>query len=209
MNSQSSANPSSFPRWKRGLLIFSRFLVALSLSLWIGGMAFFGIMAAPVLFHPEKSGIPRAADTAIIAPQMVSAMLTRFGFLTSICAVILLVGWLVDGLLSNGTQSGLKSGAWRIQGALSLVCLTLSFYLNSVLLPRTKAEQGQILPLIARAERGETLSAADKERRVAFDMGHQSYQKLASINLYLLMAILLVLLGRALPTNSSYPQKIK
>ncbi|RYG70074.1 DUF4149 domain-containing protein [bacterium] len=195
----SNAAPISAPQakssiWPQPATIFIRFLVSLALSLWIGGMAFFGIMAAPVLFHPEKSGIPRSADTAIIAPQMVSAMLTRFGTLTGICAIVLLLGWIIDGFLTKSQ----KKKSWQIQGVLTLICLTLSQYLNGTLLPKTRAEQSVILPIIARADRGEKLSEADQARRAAFDTGHKSYQRLASINLYLLMAVLIILLGRPL-----------
>lgn len=160
-------------------------------------MGFFGIMAAPVLFHPERSGIDRTADTAIMAPQMVSAMLTRFGTLTNICLVVLIVCWIVDGVLSRSQ----RKRAWQIQGLLTIVCLVLSQYLNGVLLPRTRAEQGKILPLIARVDRGETLSPAEQSRRAAFDAGHKSYQRLASLNLYLLMAILLTLFGRSVEVH--------
>lgn len=184
------------PQLSTRLQIFSirltRFLAALCLALWIGGMAFFGIMAAPVLFHPEKSGIARAADTATLAPQLVSAMLTRFGTLTTICAIVLLICALIDGVLSRA----LKSNLWRAQSALSLLCLGFSLYLNGVLLPQTRREQAQILPLIARASRGETLSATDQARRSAFDSGHRTYQRLATINLYLLLAILFLLIAR-------------
>ncbi len=155
-------------------------------------MAFFGIMAAPVLFHPERSGIIRAPDTAIIAPQMVSAMLTRFGTLTSILGALLLLSIVIDGALSHT----LKQRLWRVQAVISVFCVAISFYLSTVLLPQTKRDQAAILPIIARATRGETLSAAEKSRRLAFDTGHSGYQRLASINLYLLLAVLFILMAR-------------
>ena len=174
------------------LLTLIHFVCALSIALWVGGLAFFGIMAAPVLFHPERSGIPRAPDTAFLAPQMVSAMLTRFGTLTTLCAVALLVGALLDGALSRTFFTRI----WRLQTALCALCLTIGIFLNSVLLPQTRRDQTEILPLIARAERGEKLSAAETQRRAAFDAGHTGYQRLASLNLYLLLAILFILLAR-------------
>ncbi len=177
---------------RRFLLTLIRFVCALSIALWVGGLAFFGIMAAPVLFHPERSGIPRAPDTAILAPQMVSAMLTRFGTLTTLCAVALLVGVLLDGALSRTFSTRI----WRFQTVLCALCLTIGIFLNSVLLPQTRRDQAEILPLIARAERGEKLSAAQTQRRAAFDAGHTGYQRLASLNLYLLLAILFILLAR-------------
>ena len=186
--------PQGLPQ--RVVLVLARFVTALSLSLWIGGMAFFGIMAAPVLFHPEKSGIARSANTATIAPQMVSAMLTRFGTLTNICIVLMVIGCLMDGILSGS----LRKLCWRAQAVLTVICLVFAQYLNVVLLPQTKAQQAEILPIIARADRGEVLSNVDKARRVAFDTGHKEYQNLATFNLYLLMAMLLILMGRTLPS---------
>ena len=201
MNSSFSGPLVSSPR--QLAIVAARFFSALCLALWIGGMAFFGIMAAPVLFHPEKSGLERLATTATTAPQMVSAMLARFGTLTTICAVLLIAFWLADGIASRG----LKSRLWRIQGALLLSCLILSQVLSNVLLPRTQAQQAEILPLIARAERGETLSPAQKARRAAFDINHKNYQKLASFNLYLLLAVLLLLVARNSPILPA-PQKM-
>ena len=164
-------------------------------------MAFFGIIAAPVLFHPERSGIERAANTATLAPQMVSAMLTRFGTLSTICGVVLVVTALLDGVLSRE----LKNRWWRVQLMLSVLCLGFSLYLNGFLLPQTRREQAQILPIIARADRGEALSPQETARRQTFDRGHRTYQRLASLNLYLLLATLLILIARgaAVPKAAS------
>ncbi len=194
--------PNSLSKSQKIVLVAARFLTALALSLWIGGMAFFGIMAAPVLFHPERSGIARAANTATLAPQMVSAMLTRFGTLTTILGVLLVVLVVVDGVVSRATALRL----WRAQFLISALCLGFSLFLNGVLLPQTKRAQAEILPLIARAERGEMLSKSEKAQRLAFDTGHGGYQKLATINLYLLVALLLLLVARganASPTEVS------
>ena len=192
MTNDRISSASSTP-FQRASVVVARFVTALALSLWIGGMAFFGIMAAPVLFHPEKSGIVRPPEIATLAPQMVSAMLTRFGTLTTLCGVLLVISVLIDGALSRG----LKNGLWRVQFTLALICVGLSLYLNSVLLPQTKRDQSQILPLIARASRGETLSPAETARRAAFDAGHSGYQRLARINLYLLLAVLFLLIARS------------
>jgi hypothetical protein len=155
-------------------------------------MAFFGIMAAPVLFR-----IARLNGVGAIAPQMVGAMLARFGVLTTICGFVLVGCWALDGALSRATKSRL----WRAQGVISLLCLGFSLYLNGVLLPQTQREQAEILPLIALAERGETLSPTEQEKRVAFDAGHKSYQRLASINLYLLLALLAIVASRGSATR--------
>jgi hypothetical protein len=69
-------------------------------------------------------------------------------------------------------------------------------------LPKTQREQFEILPLIARAERGEVLSSAEQEKRVAFDAGHKSYQRLASLNLWLLLALLAIVTARGVPRRA-------
>lgn len=198
MNSSPSPRAATAP-WRRGAIIAARALSALALSLWIGGMAFFGIMAAPVLFHPQRHGVAvtPAVSGAIptLAPQMVGAMLTRFGVLTTICGLVLLGCWALDGAFSRAT----RQRAWRAQGVLLWLSVALAFYLNGVLLPQTKAQQGAILPLIARAQRGQTLSSAEQRQRAAFDAGHQSYQKLASLNLYALLGVLLISVARGVP----------
>ena len=158
-------------------------------------------MAAPVLFRPERFGVPRTPDTTTLAPQIVSAMLSRFGTLTTICGILLVFCALIDGFLNRNWKSRL----WCAQTLLSVVCLGFSLYLNGVLLPQTKREQAQILPIIARASRGEALSATEMQQRAAFDAGHRAYQRWASINLYLLLAILLILIARGavIPNRAS------
>lgn len=191
---QENDNPSSqLTKAQCGLLIGLRSLTALALSLWIGGMAFFGIMAAPVMFR-----LARQSSAPQLAPQMVGAMLTRFGFVTTACALLMLIGWFVDGLLSKTRGQKL----WKVQGVLSLICLGFSLYLNNVLLPQTQAQQAEILPIFARDARGETLTPQEIATRAAFDSGHHAYQRLASINLYLLLAILVIISARSLPQAS-------
>lgn len=183
---QNSAQ-SSHSTVGRRILIGIRFLTALALSLWIGGMAFFGIMAAPVMFR-----LARQSTAPELAPQMVGAMLTRFGVLTTNCALLLLVLWFLDGTLSRARRQRL----WKAQGALSVLCLGFSLYLNGVLLPRTQTQQPQILPIFARDARGEKLTPQEVAQRAEFDKGHRAYQRLASINLYLLLGVLGVLVAR-------------
>src|SRR5690349_19502407 len=90
-NETSQASPS---KSQRGILIGVRFLTFLALSLWIGGMAFFGAMAAPVLFKLTKT-----SSAPELGPQMVGEMLGRFGVLTTICSLVLLISWFADGVL--------------------------------------------------------------------------------------------------------------
>lgn len=185
---------------ERGLLIGVRFIASLALSLWIGGMAFFGAMAAPVLFRLTK-----VSSAPELGPQMVGDMLARFGVLTTICAVLLLICWAVDGVLSQSKGQLL----WKVQGALSLLCLGFSIYLGSVLLPLTQAQQSQILPIYVKSVHGQTLSPQETAQKAAFDQGHEAYKRLASLNLYLLLGVMGILVARGVgETTLTRPSQV-
>ena len=179
----------AFSFWRRFLLIFARFLVFLGLTLWLGGMAFFGAMTAPILF---KFG--RQTQLYDLAPRIVGLILQRFSVLTFVCAALLLLGWLLDGRVLR-PQKRAKQW-WISQGILSGFCAILAIYLGGILLPRTAASQDEILPLVVRAESGQTLAPAEIAQRANFDAGHKQYQRLAMLNFWLLFAVLIVAVTR-------------
>lgn len=178
----------------RFALLF-RFLSALGIALWLGGMMFFGAVAAPALFR-----VARAEGVPEIAPQMVGALLSRFTFVTYACAALMLVGWSLDGILSRQRDKW-----WKLQGTLSVVSLALALYLGQIILPRTLEQQAQILPIFGRAERGQTLSPAEQKLRARFDAGHRTYQRLGSLNVWILLATLALLIARGTSRAQSLP----
>ncbi len=175
----------------RFLLGLTRTLVALAFGLWIGGLVFFGAITAAILFPMTKQ-----AGVAALAPQMVGPMLSRFALVCAVCSVVLVLGWALDGILSN------RGNGWTAQGALTLVAVGLGTFLNFVLLPQTQRDQGAVLPLYARSVSGtNALSPQETAIKARFDAGHKSFNRLAGINIYLLIGALACLMARTLPTK--------
>ena len=164
----------------------ARALALLSIGIWVGGMAFFGAVTAPLMFRAAS-----ASAAPELAPILVGQMLGRFTGITYICGALMLAGWLIDGALSRDRRP-----LWWAQGALTAVCIGLAIYLGSVILPRTVAQQDEIVPLFVKAARKQPLTPDEQARRAAFDVGHRNYQKIGSINVYLLLALLGIIVAR-------------
>ncbi len=177
----------------RFLLGLTRTLVALSFGLWIGGLAFFGAITAAIMFRmTREAGVPQ------MAPQMVGPMLSRFAIICTVCSVVLVGGWLLDGALSQRTKW------WRAQGVLTLVAVALGAYLNFALLPTVERDQGAVLPLYVRSlQSPSSLSPAETQLKARFDAGHQRFNRLAGINIWLLVGALACLMARSLPVETA------
>lgn len=175
----------------RFLLGLTRTLVALSFGLWIGGLVFFGAITAAIMFPMTKQ-----AGQAALAPQMVGPMLSRFALVCAVCSLVLVLGWALDGALSG------RGKGWVAQGVLTLAAVGLGTYLNFVLLPQTERDQSAVLPLYARAVAGKSaLSPQEAQLKARFDAGHQGFNRLAGIDIYLLIGALACLMGRTLPAK--------
>lgn len=176
----------------RFLLGLTRTLVALSFGLWIGGLVFFGAITAAIMFP-----MTRAAGQPALAPQMVGPMLSRFALVCAVCSLVLVLGWALDGVLVG------RGKFWAAQGVLTLAAVGLGTYLNFVLLPQTERDQKAVLPLYARSVAGKnTLSPGEAGLKARFDAGHQGFNRLAGIDIYLLIGALSCLMARTLPAKS-------
>ena len=164
----------------------ARGVVLLAIGLWAGGLLFFGAVTAPLMFRAA-----RASAAPELAPILVGQMLSRFTFLTYACGALMLLGWLLDGWLARDRRA-----LWWAQGALTTICLALALYLGAAILPHTVAQQGEIVPLFVKDARGQTLTPAEQTRRAAFDDEHHQYEKLGSLNVYLLIAVLGLVVAR-------------
>ena len=171
----------------------ARGLTLLAIGLWVGGMAFFGAVAAPLMFR-----MARQSTAPELAPLLVGAMLGRFTWITYACAGAMLLGWLIDGWLTRD-----RRWLWWAQGALTTVCLGLALYLGTVTLPRTVADQSTIVPLFAKDARGQKLTPAEQSARAAFDVGHTQYQKLGALSVYLLLGVLGIVVARTRVAGSA------
>jgi len=147
--------------WFLGLV---RFLTLLSFALWLGGLAFFGPIAAPFVFRVSRAyGIERAA------PEMVGLMLSRFGFIMLACGVLLLAGWTMERAL-KAVRGVWSLRLWWFQGVCSLVMLALAIYLTQVLMPQILALQPRVLS-----------GNVAPDVQAAFDARHNLYSSLASV----------------------------
>jgi len=175
---------------KTGGIAAARFLTAFAVALWIGGMTFFGAVAAPVLFsEARKEGVPT------IAPVMVGLMLGRFSFVTFACSGILLLAWGIEAKLLK-PRAGAKRW-FMIQGAGTVICVLLGVYLGVVLLPQTQAAQSVVLPIFNKKEHHQPLSPDEAGIMAKFEAGHQTYELLAEVNLWLGVALLALVSARA------------
>ena len=164
----------------------ARALALLGIGIWVGGMAFFGAVTAPLMFRAA-----RASAAPELAPILVGQMLGRFTWVTYICGALMIVGWLFDGLITRDRRF-----LWWAQGATTATCLALAMYLGAVILPRTVAQQDAIVPLFVKDARKQALTPAEQAQRKAFDVGHEEYQKIGSINVYLLIGLLGLIVAR-------------
>ncbi len=155
------------------VLVALRLANLLALALPLGGLAFFGIFAAPALFK-----VARAAHRPELAPQMVALMLGRFGWVLIACAGLAVACWLGDGPRLDSPDSTRSRLWWRLQGAGSLLVLALSLFLQLGLMPRILAMQGQVL------------AQSDPARHAAFDAVHKSYSGVASVLLWATLFVL-------------------
>ncbi len=173
----------------RFLLGLTRTLVALALSLWIGGLAFFGIITAAIMFRMTKE-----AGVADMAPRMVGPMLSRFAIICTVCSVILVVGWLIDGSLTT------RALWWRLQGGLTFVAVALGLYINFGFLPALVRDQTAVLPFYTRSlSHPDSLSPNEKQIKANFDVKHQRSTQLFQLDLWLLVGALACLMARSLP----------
>lgn len=178
------------------LLIAVRTVFMLTIGVWLGGLAFFGIVTAPFLFR-----IARAEHVPEIAPQMVTAMLGRFTYFTYACTVLLFLVWLIDGGLT-GVKGALRRW-WMVQGAGTVLAGVLALYLGTALFPRIVSGQAAVVPIFRKAEMKQPLSPREEAIRAEFDAGHKGYNRLASLSLWLLVGTLVAFSARTVAERNT------
>lgn len=176
------------------LVAGSRCLVLVGLAFWLGGLVFLGAVAAPLIFQ-----FCRAHHVAILAPQMVGAMVTRFNLVTYVCGVLLVLGWLGE---AGGRAVGASRKLWWTQGVCSTLMLLIALSSGLVLMPRLHVLQAQLLPQLARTglttPASPTLGLNPREAalKATFDAAHQHYQQIAMVAWWLGVVTLLALAVR-------------
>ena len=156
----------------------ARWVTMLCLGLWMGGIIFLGAVSAPAIFR-----FCRAHGVESLAPQIVGALVARFGPLSAILGVVLCVAWLAESALGvrRGPQNARK--LWLAQGCCLAAMLALALYLNFDALPTLLREQAAVIA--ESAANGTPLTTAPgvakSAVRLHFDTLHQRYSLLTMV----------------------------
>ncbi|HEX8237435.1 MAG TPA: DUF4149 domain-containing protein [Abditibacteriaceae bacterium] len=174
----------------RILLAVARLFTVLGAGMWIGGLAFFGAVAAPII-----SRVDRSLLFVLVAP-----MLSRFSVVTYVCGGLMLLGWLMERYAARGVARRSRP-AWWAQGACTVVMLTIALYLGQVLMPQIKDLQrdlrkpSTIIGLLQDRllkKRGD----AAGEPKTSFDLAHNRYSQMSQVTVYLGLATLFLFCWR-------------
>jgi hypothetical protein len=176
----------------RILLSLSRFLTVLGAGAWIGGLAFFGAVAAPIISRTDRSLL-----FVLVAP-----MLGRFATVTYVCGALMLLGWLGERYLANGVTRR-NAPWWWLQGVGTVAMLAIALYLGQVLMPQIKELQRDLkkpASIIGMLEDRLLKNRGDRdgssENKNAFDAAHERYTQLAQATLFLGLGTLFVFCWR-------------
>jgi len=172
------------PRKINSWLGATRFLTLLALVVWVGGLAFLGMAAAPAIFKVNRP----------LGPVMVGAMLQRFTPVMYVCGVLLLLGWLAEAKFARQGRTGVL---WWVQGICSMLMLLIAIYLGQSLMPRIVALQPQAVASSNHAGEWPTPQA-----KAEFDEAHKGYTNMTKVVVYLGLGALLAL---SLRTTVSTP----
>jgi uncharacterized membrane protein len=130
---------------------FLRFLMLLSLVVWIGGIVFFAIMA-PTAFH--------VLPTRLLAGTLVGNLLTKLHWIAIVSGVIYLLSSLAYSLITDGETQVFAMRHMLICGMLALTLIS-QFWIT----PRMLALRAQVANF-------DTASTLNDSARVQFDALH-------------------------------------
>lgn len=183
-------------------LAFFRFLTVLGAATWIGGLVFFGAVAAPVLVKTD-----RALLFLLVAP-----LLARFAIVTYVCGALMLLGWIGERVVQmrrekRGDEIARGLSLWRAQGFFSVLMLVIALYLGTLVMPRLLQLQPQMQAENARfalralqnnsaADAASTRDIPESEKtpqRREFDTLHERYSSLARVTVWLGFGVLFCL----------------
>jgi uncharacterized membrane protein len=130
---------------------FLRFLMLLSLVVWIGGIIFFAIMA-PTAFH--------VLPTRLLAGTLVGNLLTKLHWIAIVCGVVYLLSSLVYSRLTEG-EANVFAARHVLIGGMLVLTLVSQFWIT----PRMLALRAQVASF-------DTASTLNDSARVQFDALH-------------------------------------
>ncbi len=133
---------------------FLRFLMLLSLVVWIGGLIFFAFVLAPTAFS-----IPSVLPNTHLAGNVVGRALSKLHWLGILSGIVYLVSSFLYSRFTDGTAH-----VFAMRHVLLCLMLTLTLISQFVIIPRMD---------VLRASLGDVNAAAiDNPQRVQFDALH-------------------------------------
>jgi uncharacterized membrane protein len=158
---------------------FLRYLMFLSLIVWIGGLIFFALVLAPTVFN-----IPEVLPNTHLAGNVVGRALSKLHWIGLISGLVFLVSSLLHAYISAGTVD-----AFAARHVLICLMLTLTLISQFGIVPRMDA---------LRASRGEISSdPADHVARIQFDALHVWSTRLETAVLLLGLVIVYLVAARS------------
>jgi len=131
---------------------FLRFLMLLSLVVWIGGLVFFAFALAPTAFH--------VLPTRLLAGTLVGKLLTKLHWIAIFSGIVFLISSLVYSRLTDGTAH-----VFAMRHVLICLMLGLTLFSQFWITPR-------MLTLRAEVSNFDTAATLDNPARVQFDALH-------------------------------------
>lgn len=108
--------------------VFARWLHAVSLSLWLGGLIAIGALVAPTAFHILRgSAVLTPAQASALAGQIVGGSLYLFNIVCYVCGALLLFS---NALLLRHAPSRWIGGYFLVSAILLFSALSLGFWLT-------------------------------------------------------------------------------
>jgi uncharacterized membrane protein len=158
---------------------FLRYLMFLSLVVWIGGIIFFAFVLAPTVFN-----IPEILPNTHLAGNVVGRALGKLHWIGIVSGVVFLVSSLVYSYISAGTV-----GAFAARNVLICLMLVLTLISQFGIVPRMDT---------LRASLGDVSSApADSPARIQFDALHVWSTRVESAVLLLGLVVVYLVAARS------------
>jgi hypothetical protein len=149
-------------------MVALRYVYALALAAWLGGMAVLGAIVAPTTFQVLQAEAP--ANGRALAGELFGTVLARFHYVAYVAGAILLLALMAMRIL------GPRPKAFAFRAVLVLAMLLIAIYSGVVILGTIDAIQLDAggLP---------SLLPASDARRIRFDELHQLSTRLMMANI--------------------------
>jgi uncharacterized membrane protein YhhN len=133
---------------------FLRFLILLSLVVWIGGLVFFAFVLAPTAFD-----IPAVLPSTHLAGNVVGRALGKLHWIAMVAGIAFLISSLLYSHITDGTAQ-----VFALRHVLIVLMLALTFFSQFWIIPRMDTLRAQV---------GDFASVpVDNPARVQFDALH-------------------------------------